>query len=174
MRVAGRIGKLVSFIVSIHLVVFIQYNAIIFKFFAKCERRIPMDERILESELKKTEFHSLWKGEKPDSHFDLVAKIQSGEVDLRHDSRHHSGTDCHTTGKSVFWANIYQRLTSNLILSGFKVWFHLYVLCWSFKMENVMTQGIAYAIVAGLPPQYGLYSAYLGCFVYCLLGRWWP
>ena len=35
-----------------------------------------------------------------------------------------------------------------------------------------MPQGIAYAIVAGLPPQYGLYSAYLGCFVYCLLGRW--
>jgi len=35
---------------------------------------------------------------------------------------------------------------------------------------TVIPQGIAYAIVAGLPPQYGLYSAYLGCFVYCLLG----
>ena len=40
-----------------------------------------------------------------------------------------------------------------------------------FKMHNIMLQGIAYALVAGLPPQYGLYSAYLGCFVYCLLGR---
>jgi len=35
---------------------------------------------------------------------------------------------------------------------------------------TVIPQGIAYAIVAGLPPQYGLYSAYLGCFVYCILG----
>ena len=40
------------------------------------------------------------------------------------------------------------------------------------QLQSVMPQGIAYAIVAGLPPQYGLYSAYLGCFVYCLLGRW--
>ena len=31
-------------------------------------------------------------------------------------------------------------------------------------------QGIAYAIVAGLPPQYGLYSAFMGCFVYCVFG----
>ena len=50
-----------------------------------------------------------------------------------------------------------------ILLSGFKVSL--------FKMLNAMLQGIAYAIVAGLPPQYGLYSAYLGCFVYCLLGR---
>ncbi|GJQ72228.1 hypothetical protein Trydic_g3319 [Trypoxylus dichotomus] len=31
-------------------------------------------------------------------------------------------------------------------------------------------QGIAYAIVAGLEPQYGLYSAFLGCFLYTLFG----
>lgn len=31
-------------------------------------------------------------------------------------------------------------------------------------------QSIAYAIVAGLEPQYGLYSAYISCFVYCVLG----
>ena len=30
--------------------------------------------------------------------------------------------------------------------------------------------GIAYALVAGLPPQYGLYSAFMGCFVYCVFG----
>jgi sodium-independent sulfate anion transporter 11 len=34
----------------------------------------------------------------------------------------------------------------------------------------VIPQGIAYAIVAGLPPQYGLYSAFMGSFVYCVLG----
>ena len=30
--------------------------------------------------------------------------------------------------------------------------------------------GIAYAAVADLPPQYGLYSAFMGCFVYCVFG----
>ncbi|XP_055552491.1 sodium-independent sulfate anion transporter isoform X1 [Falco biarmicus] len=31
-------------------------------------------------------------------------------------------------------------------------------------------QALAYAEVAGLPPQYGLYSSFMGCFVYCFLG----
>ncbi|XP_019759137.1 sodium-independent sulfate anion transporter isoform X2 [Dendroctonus ponderosae] len=31
-------------------------------------------------------------------------------------------------------------------------------------------QGIAYAIVAGLPSQYGLYSAIMGGFIYCIFG----
>ena len=30
--------------------------------------------------------------------------------------------------------------------------------------------GIAYALVAGLEPQYGLYSAFMGCFVYIVFG----
>lgn len=34
----------------------------------------------------------------------------------------------------------------------------------------VVPQGLAYAKVAGLPPQYGLYSAFMGCFLYCILG----
>ncbi|EDO48275.1 predicted protein, partial [Nematostella vectensis] len=34
----------------------------------------------------------------------------------------------------------------------------------------VVPQGLAYALVAGLPPQYGLYSAFMGCFVYCVFG----
>lgn len=34
----------------------------------------------------------------------------------------------------------------------------------------VVPQGLAYATIANLPVQYGLYSAYLGCFVYCILG----
>ena len=38
------------------------------------------------------------KGEKPDSHPDLVAKIQPGVVGLGHDSRDNSGTHRHTTG----------------------------------------------------------------------------
>ncbi|XP_073817896.1 sodium-independent sulfate anion transporter [Musca autumnalis] len=35
---------------------------------------------------------------------------------------------------------------------------------------TTIPQAIAYASVAGLPTQYGLYSAFMGCFVYILLG----
>lgn len=35
---------------------------------------------------------------------------------------------------------------------------------------TVIPQGLAYAAVAGLELQYGLYSAFMGCFIYCLLG----
>ncbi|XP_052263654.1 sodium-independent sulfate anion transporter-like [Dreissena polymorpha] len=35
---------------------------------------------------------------------------------------------------------------------------------------TVLPQGLAYAVVAGLPLQYGLYSAFMGCFVYTILG----
>ncbi|XP_057380360.1 sodium-independent sulfate anion transporter-like [Daphnia carinata] len=35
---------------------------------------------------------------------------------------------------------------------------------------TVIPQGLAYATVAGLPPEYGLYASYVGCFVYLLFG----
>uniref|UniRef100_A0A2K5HH88 Sodium-independent sulfate anion transporter n=1 Tax=Colobus angolensis palliatus TaxID=336983 RepID=A0A2K5HH88_COLAP len=35
---------------------------------------------------------------------------------------------------------------------------------------TAIPQALAYAEVAGLPPQYGLYSAFTGCFVYFFLG----
>ncbi|XP_064603383.1 sodium-independent sulfate anion transporter-like isoform X2 [Liolophura sinensis] len=35
---------------------------------------------------------------------------------------------------------------------------------------TVIPQGLAYARVAQLPPQYGLYSAFMGCFLYIFLG----
>nr|XP_039274511.1 sodium-independent sulfate anion transporter-like [Styela clava]XP_039274512.1 sodium-independent sulfate anion transporter-like [Styela clava] len=35
---------------------------------------------------------------------------------------------------------------------------------------TVIPQGLAYAAVAGLELQYGLYSAFMGCFIYCLFG----
>ncbi|XP_055509844.1 sodium-independent sulfate anion transporter [Leucoraja erinacea] len=35
---------------------------------------------------------------------------------------------------------------------------------------TVVPQALAYAEIAGLPVQYGLYSSFIGCFVYCLLG----
>ncbi|XP_069124023.1 sodium-independent sulfate anion transporter-like isoform X1 [Argopecten irradians] len=35
---------------------------------------------------------------------------------------------------------------------------------------TVIPQGLAYAKIARLPTQYGLYSAFMGCFVYCFLG----
>lgn len=31
-------------------------------------------------------------------------------------------------------------------------------------------QGIAYALVANMPPEYGLYSAFMGCFIYIIFG----
>ena len=34
----------------------------------------------------------------------------------------------------------------------------------------VVPQGLAYATIAGLPLQYGLYSAFMGCFLYCVFG----
>lgn len=35
---------------------------------------------------------------------------------------------------------------------------------------TVVPQSLAYAEVAGLPVQYGLYSSFMGCFIYCFLG----
>nr|XP_024214091.1 sodium-independent sulfate anion transporter isoform X3 [Halyomorpha halys] len=35
---------------------------------------------------------------------------------------------------------------------------------------TAIPQGIAYAVVAGLQPQYGLYSGFMGCFAYFFLG----
>ncbi|XP_067006365.1 sodium-independent sulfate anion transporter [Anabrus simplex] len=35
---------------------------------------------------------------------------------------------------------------------------------------TVMPQSLAYATLAGLEPQYGLYSAFMGCFVYVIFG----
>ena len=35
---------------------------------------------------------------------------------------------------------------------------------------TVIPQGIAYALVANLPPEYGLYSAFMGCFMYMIFG----
>ncbi|KAK7126643.1 hypothetical protein R3I94_017976 [Phoxinus phoxinus] len=35
---------------------------------------------------------------------------------------------------------------------------------------TTVPQALAYAAVAGLPVQYGLYSAFMGCFVYCIFG----
>ena len=34
----------------------------------------------------------------------------------------------------------------------------------------VIPQGLAYGVLAGLPPQYGLYNAFMGSFIYCIFG----
>ncbi|XP_076248706.1 sodium-independent sulfate anion transporter [Calliopsis andreniformis] len=57
-------------------------------------------------------------------------------------------------------------------------WLPLY--SWSKLLQDTLAgltvgltaipQGIAYAIVAGLPAQYGLYSSFMGCFVYLVFG----
>lgn len=57
-------------------------------------------------------------------------------------------------------------------------WLPRYKLTW-LKMDliagltvglTVVPQGLAYAAVAGLPVQYGLYSAFMGGFIYCIFG----
>lgn len=35
---------------------------------------------------------------------------------------------------------------------------------------TIVPQGLALASLAGLPPQYGLYTSFMGCFIYSLLG----
>lgn len=35
---------------------------------------------------------------------------------------------------------------------------------------TVIPQAIAYANVAGLPPQFGLYSSFMACFIYTIFG----
>ncbi|XP_047504706.1 sodium-independent sulfate anion transporter-like isoform X2 [Pieris napi] len=35
---------------------------------------------------------------------------------------------------------------------------------------TVIPQSLAYSNIAGLPPQYGLYGSFLGCFIYIILG----
>ena len=40
----------------------------------------------------------------------------------------------------------------------------------TINISPVLFKGIAYANVAGLDAQYGLYSAFMGCFVYCIFG----
>lgn len=35
---------------------------------------------------------------------------------------------------------------------------------------TMIPQGIAYGVVAGLEPQYGLYSAFMGSFMYIIFG----
>uniref|UniRef100_A0A1B0C277 SLC26A/SulP transporter domain-containing protein n=1 Tax=Glossina palpalis gambiensis TaxID=67801 RepID=A0A1B0C277_9MUSC len=57
-------------------------------------------------------------------------------------------------------------------------WFPRYQ--WSYLLQDFIAgftvglttipQAIAYGVVAGLEPQYGLYSAFMGCFTYIIFG----
>ena len=46
---------------------------------------------------------------------------------------------------------------------------YIVAFCRSQNISHLFT-GIAYATIAGLEPQYGLYSAFMGCFVYMVFG----
>ena len=35
---------------------------------------------------------------------------------------------------------------------------------------TVIPQGLAYSSIVGVPPQYGLYSSFVGCLVYIIFG----
>ncbi|KAG8259047.1 sodium-independent sulfate anion transporter-like isoform X1 [Homalodisca vitripennis] len=57
-------------------------------------------------------------------------------------------------------------------------WLPQYTLSWFVRdfiagvtvALTAIPQGIAYAVVAGLDPRFGLYSGFMGCFVYAFLG----
>ncbi|NXP05997.1 S2611 protein, partial [Thinocorus orbignyianus] len=49
-------------------------------------------------------------------------------------------------------------------------WLQLDVMAGLTVGLTVVPQALAYAEVAGLPLQYGLYSSFMGCFIYCFLG----
>ncbi|XP_058673164.1 sodium-independent sulfate anion transporter [Ammospiza caudacuta] len=51
-----------------------------------------------------------------------------------------------------------------------RAWLPLDVLAGLAVGLTAVPQALAYAELAGLPLQYGLYSSFTGCFVYCLLG----
>lgn len=46
----------------------------------------------------------------------------------------------------------------------------IYILKSNLKGLTVLPQALAYATLAGLQPQYGLYSAFVGCIVYAFFG----
>ncbi|KAK0169011.1 hypothetical protein PV327_002762 [Microctonus hyperodae] len=73
-----------------------------------------------------------------------------------------------------------RRTMMNLVTKKFPIigWLPLYT--WSKLLQDSLAgltvgltaipQGIAYAVLAGLPPQFGLYSGFMGCFVYLIFG----
>ncbi|KAL6261737.1 hypothetical protein P5V15_006826 [Pogonomyrmex californicus] len=85
--------------------------------------------------------------------------------------------------KSFIWPNVILPQSCNLkglLLRRIPIltWLPLY--SWGKLLQDTLAgltvgltaipQGIAYAIVAGLPAQYGLYSSFMGCFVYLVFG----
>ncbi|CAO3599843.1 unnamed protein product [Absidia cylindrospora] len=72
------------------------------------------------------------------------------------------------------------RSTLSYILGFFPIsqWIHRYNLSWLFQDVIagitvgllLVPQGIAYAKVANLDPQYGLYTSFVGVTIYCLFG----
>ncbi|CAL4120165.1 unnamed protein product, partial [Meganyctiphanes norvegica] len=66
---------------------------------------------------------------------------------------------------------LHRRLPCLMWLRGYSSTFLLGDIIAGFTVGLMLIpQALAYGIVAGLPPNYGLYSAWMGCFVYCLLG----
>ncbi|XP_076646092.1 sodium-independent sulfate anion transporter isoform X5 [Halictus rubicundus] len=81
----------------------------------------------------------------------------------------------------VLWRSGTSRIDlKRLLLRRIPILAWLPVYNWSKLLQDTLAgvtvgltaipQGIAYAIVAGLPPQYGLYSSFMGCFVYLVFG----
>ncbi|NXE28756.1 S2611 protein, partial [Ardeotis kori] len=69
------------------------------------------------------------------------------------------------------WARVRRRLPVLRWLPRYSLaWLQLDLLAGLTVGLTAVPQGLAYAEVAGLPLQYGLYSSFMGCFVYCFLG----
>ncbi|KAG8446516.1 hypothetical protein GDO86_014101 [Hymenochirus boettgeri] len=69
------------------------------------------------------------------------------------------------------WDTVKKRLPCVQWLRQYSLqWLQLDIISGLTVGLTVVPQALAYAEVAGLPVQFGLYSSYVGCFIYCLLG----
>ncbi|XP_075025429.1 sodium-independent sulfate anion transporter isoform X3 [Calonectris borealis] len=73
--------------------------------------------------------------------------------------------------QSCPWPGLRARLPALRWLPRYSLaWLQLDLIAGLTVGLTVVPQALAYAEVAGLPLQYGLYSSFMGCFVYCFLG----
>ncbi|XP_075034024.1 sodium-independent sulfate anion transporter [Mixophyes fleayi] len=69
------------------------------------------------------------------------------------------------------WETLQKRLPVLCWLPQYSLqWMQLDIIAGFTVGLTVIPQALAYAEVAGLPVQFGLYSSFVGCFIYCLFG----
>ncbi|KAM9296665.1 sodium-independent sulfate anion transporter [Gastrophryne carolinensis] len=73
--------------------------------------------------------------------------------------------------RCLSWKTVQKRLPFLCWLPHYSLqWLQLDVIAGFTVGLTVVPQALAYAEVAGLPVEFGLYSSFVGCFIYCLFG----